>query len=85
MKNCADSKIRFGYGYELTTTGMAEKAATAHRLLKRKMDEYGALKAEIEALKSEVEKLGCQGMACLFTYFQWLDNKDRSCAKRLSY
>jgi hypothetical protein len=33
---------------------MAEKAAITHRFLLRKMDEYEALKAEIDALKSEV-------------------------------
>ena len=37
----------------LTLSGMAEKAAITHRFLKRKMEEYDALKAEIEALKSE--------------------------------
>jgi hypothetical protein len=33
---------------------MAEKAAITQRFLKRKMEEYEALKAEIEALKSMV-------------------------------
>jgi hypothetical protein len=32
---------------------MAEKAVTKHRFLHRKMDEYEALKEEIEALKNE--------------------------------
>ncbi len=45
----------------LTPTGMAEKASITHRFLQRKMDEYAALKAEIEALKSEVEKPGGEG------------------------
>jgi EPS-associated MarR family transcriptional regulator len=58
MKNFATSKNKFGYIYVLTPTGMAEKAAITHRFLQRKMDEYAALKAEIEALKSEVEKPG---------------------------
>jgi hypothetical protein len=40
---------------------MAEKAAITHRFLQRKMDEYEALKAEIEALRSEVEKPGDEG------------------------
>lgn len=61
MKNFADSKNKFGYVYVLTPTGMAEKAAITHRFLQRKMDEYEALKAEIEALKSEVDKPGEQG------------------------
>ncbi len=54
MKNFAHSKNKFGYVYVLTPTGMAEKATIAHRFLLRKMDEYEALKAEIEALKAEV-------------------------------
>ena len=61
MKNFANSKNKFGYVYVLTPTGMAEKAAITHRFLQRKMDEYEALKAEIEALRLEVEKPGEQG------------------------
>ena len=54
MKNFANSKNKFGYVYVLTPIGMAEKASITHRFLQRKMDEYEALKAEIEALRSEV-------------------------------
>jgi MarR family transcriptional regulator, temperature-dependent positive regulator of motility len=61
MKNFADSKNKFGYVYVLTPTGMAEKAAITHRFLQRKMDEYEAIKAEIEALRSEVDGLGREG------------------------
>jgi len=50
MKNFANSKNKFGYVYVLTPTGMAEKAAITHRFLQRKMAEYEALHAEIEAL-----------------------------------
>lgn len=57
-KNFATSKNYFGYFYVLTPTGMAEKAAITHHFLERKMDESEALKAEIEALRSEVEKPG---------------------------
>jgi hypothetical protein len=35
---------------------MAEKTAIAHRFLQRKMQEYEALNAEIQALKEESEK-----------------------------
>ena len=42
-------------------TVMAEKAAITHRFLKRKIYEYEALKAEIEALRFEVEKSGGEG------------------------
>jgi EPS-associated MarR family transcriptional regulator len=54
MKNFATSKNKFGYVYVLTPTGMAEKADITHRFLKRKMDEYEALKAEIKLLKADV-------------------------------
>jgi EPS-associated MarR family transcriptional regulator len=53
MQNFSQSKNKFGYVYILTPSGMAEKAAITHRFLQRKMAEYEALKAEIEALKSE--------------------------------
>ena len=61
MKNFANSKNKFGYVYVLTPIGMAEKASITHLFLQRKMDEYEALKAEIEALRSEVEKTGGEG------------------------
>jgi len=54
MKNFGNAKNKFGYVYVLTPGGMAEKAAITQRFLKRKMEEYEALKAEIEALKSIV-------------------------------
>jgi len=54
MKNFGNSKNKFGYVYVLTPGGMAEKASITQRFLKRKMEEYEALKAEIEALKSTV-------------------------------
>ncbi len=53
IKNFANSKNKFGYVYMLTPIGMAEKTAITQRFLLRKMHEYEALKAEIEALKSE--------------------------------
>ncbi len=55
MQNFSQSKNKFGYVYILTPSGMAEKAAITHRFLQRKMAEYEALKAEIEALKSEAQ------------------------------
>jgi EPS-associated MarR family transcriptional regulator len=61
MKNFANSKNKFGYRYVLTPSGLAEKAAITHRFLQRKMDEYEALKAEIDALRAEVEKSGAKG------------------------
>lgn len=55
MKNFAHSKNKFGYVYVLTPSGLAEKAAITHRFLQRKMDEYEALKKEIEYLKHELQ------------------------------
>ncbi len=54
MQNFNQSKNKFGYVYLLTPKGMTEKTALTHRFLKRKKEEYEALKVEIEALKSEV-------------------------------
>jgi EPS-associated MarR family transcriptional regulator len=56
MKNFASSKNKFGYVYILTPMGMAEKAAITQRFLQRKMEEYDALKLEIEDLRTEVLK-----------------------------
>lgn len=55
MQNFSHSKNKFGYVYILTPRGIAEKAALTSNFLKRKMEEYEALKAEIESLKSEVK------------------------------
>lgn len=55
MSNFQKSKNKFKYVYLLTPQGMAEKVALTSRFLKRKMEEYDALRVEIEALKSEVE------------------------------
>lgn len=57
MKNFVNSKNKFGYVYELTPTGVAERAAITHRFLQRKLDEYEALKAEIESLKFEAQRV----------------------------
>ena len=56
MRNFAQSKNKFGYVYVLTPSGIAEKAAITHRFLQRKMEEYEALKTEIQVLKEESEK-----------------------------
>lgn len=57
MVNFANSKNKFGYIYVLTPTGIAEKAALTRRFLKRKLQEYDSLKAEIETLQSEMYPL----------------------------
>ena len=43
------------YAYILTPKGLSEKSALASRFLKRKRDEYDALKREIESLQIELE------------------------------
>jgi EPS-associated MarR family transcriptional regulator len=53
MANFSKSKNKFKYVYLLTPRGFAEKVALTSQFLKRKMEEYDALKVEIEALKLE--------------------------------
>lgn len=55
MQNFSNSKNKFKYVYLLTPMGISEKVALTTRFLSRKMEEYEALKIEIEALKSEVD------------------------------
>jgi len=57
MRNFAHSKNKFGYVYMLTPSGMAEKASITHRFLRRKIEEYESLKAEIDALKQDLGSL----------------------------
>jgi EPS-associated MarR family transcriptional regulator len=56
VSNFQQSKNKFKYIYLLTPQGIAEKVAMTSGFLMRKMDEYDALKGEIEALKAEVDK-----------------------------
>jgi EPS-associated MarR family transcriptional regulator len=56
IENFSQNQNKFGYVYLLTPSGIAEKAAMTSVFLKRKMEEYEALKVEIAALKSEIEK-----------------------------
>jgi EPS-associated MarR family transcriptional regulator len=53
MHNFQNSQRKAAYAYLLTPSGITEKAALTGRFLKRKMEEYEALKAEIEALQIE--------------------------------
>ena len=52
----AEDKRR--YAYVLTPKGIAGKAAITKRFLARKIEEYEALKSEIDELSQEVGKLG---------------------------
>jgi EPS-associated MarR family transcriptional regulator len=54
LENFQNSKHKFKYVYILTPAGIAQKVALTGRFLKRKMQEYEALKAEIESLESEL-------------------------------
>ena len=56
IENFSHNQNKFGYVYLLTPSGIAEKAALTSVFLKRKMEEYEALKVEIAMLKSEIEK-----------------------------
>jgi EPS-associated MarR family transcriptional regulator len=53
MQNFQNSQRKLAYAYLLTPAGMAEKAVLTRRFLKRKMQEYEQLKAEIESLQQE--------------------------------
>ena len=55
IENFSQNQNKFGYVYLLTPSGIAEKAAMTSSFLKRKMDEYEALKVEIAMLKSETK------------------------------
>ena len=50
----AEDKRR--YSYLLTSKGISEKASLTRRFLARKLEEYKALKAEIDELAIEIDK-----------------------------
>lgn len=54
IENFRRSKNKLGYVYVLTPEGFTHKAGLAVRFIKRKMAEYEAIKAEIEALKRDI-------------------------------
>ena len=55
IENFSHNQNKFGYVYLLSPSGIAEKAALTSVFLKRKMDEYEALKIELATLKSDVD------------------------------
>ncbi len=55
MGNFRRNPNKLGYAYLLTPSGIEEKARIAVRFLKRKVDEFDALKLEIERLQAEVD------------------------------
>lgn len=58
VHNFSRSKQKLGYAYILTPHGLIEKARLTSSFLSRKMQEFDALRAEIQTLKIEVD---CHG------------------------
>jgi EPS-associated MarR family transcriptional regulator len=56
VQNFKSNKRKLAYAYLLTPAGITEKAVLTQRFLKRKIEEYEVLKAEIELLKQEALK-----------------------------
>ena len=52
--NFSHSNNKLGYIYLLTPEGIANKATMTRHFLKRKLDEYQALRKEIETLQAEI-------------------------------
>ncbi len=55
VANFKAAKDKRRYSYILTPKGFAEKAALTGRFLVRRLEEYEALREEIEELRSEVK------------------------------
>ena len=53
-QNFKKSESKLAYAYVLTPQGLAEKTKLTTRFLKRKMEEYEALRAEIDSLQYEL-------------------------------
>ena len=56
MRNFREAEDKRKYMYLLTPKGVAEKTALTGRFLARKMREYEALKAEIEAVRRDLSR-----------------------------
>ena len=57
LENFQNNPNKLGYLYLLTPAGLAAKTQLTASFLKRKLNEYEALKAEIARLRSEVDRL----------------------------
>ena len=57
MQNFSQSKNKLRYAYLLTPAGVAEKSKLTAEFLRRKVDEYETLQAEIEKLKAEMNSV----------------------------
>jgi EPS-associated MarR family transcriptional regulator len=56
VRNFRKSKSKLSYAYVLTPKGIQEKVEVTYQFLRRKIEEYTTLTAEIERLKQEVEQ-----------------------------
>ena len=54
IQNFSNNKNKLGYAYLLTPAGIVQKASLTGRFLQRKMQDYEALKQEIQQMKQEV-------------------------------
>lgn len=63
VQNFQSSKRKLAYAYFLTPAGIAEKTALTSRFLKRKIEEYEQLRAEIEMLQQEASESAAQVQA----------------------
>lgn len=63
LGNFANSKHHLRYVYLLTPAGISAKAGLMAEFLRRKIDEYEALRREIDALKAEIEKAPTEHVA----------------------
>lgn len=55
VQNFSHSKNKFGYVYVLTPGGISERTRLTQRFLRRKLEEYEALKQEIALLRMEAD------------------------------
>lgn len=60
--NFSRNPHKLGYAYVLTPAGITEKTLLTGRFLKRKVEEYEALKLEIDALTNDVAVVGRVGV-----------------------
>ena len=61
VQNFRNSSNKSGYAYLLTPEGVAAKAELTRHFLARKVEEYEALRIEIEQLKDEAESESAVG------------------------
>src|ERR1019366_777725 len=61
IQNFRNSSNKRGYAYLLTPEGVAAKAELTRHFLTRKIEEYDALRLEIERLRGESEAVAREG------------------------